>query len=80
MLCHPESQGCCSPTTRKNIARVTYYAHVCTLYTIVYLIYDPFNDWGVGRGCNEFVPVLGGNGTIIAPIGDIFDLPPGGMN
>ena len=26
-----------------------------------------------GRGCNDFVPVLGGNGTKIAPAGDIFD-------
>ena len=31
---------------------------------------DPFNDWG-GRGCNKFVPVLGGNGTKIAPTGYI---------
>ena len=30
-------------------------------------------------GCNIFVPVLGGNGTKIAPTGDIFDLPPGQM-
>ena len=30
-----------------------------------------------GRGCNIFVPVLGGNGTKIAPTGDIFDQPPG---
>ena len=28
-----------------------------------------------GRGCNIFVPVLGGNGTKIAPTGDIFDHP-----
>ena len=40
---------------------------------------DKFNDWG-GRGCNIFVPVLGGgNGTKIAPTGDIFDQPPGQM-
>ena len=32
-----------------------------------------------GRGCNIFVPVLGGNGTKIAPTGDIFDQPPGQM-
>ena len=31
------------------------------------------------RGCNIFVPVLGGNGTKIAPTGDIFDQPPGQM-
>ena len=34
---------------------------------------------GSGRGCNKFVPVLGGNDTKIAPIGDIFDQPPGQM-
>ena len=28
-----------------------------------------------GRGCNKFVPVLGGNGTKIAPTGDIFNQP-----
>ena len=39
---------------------------------------DKFNDWG-GRGCNIFVPVLGGNGTKIAPTGDRFDQPPGQM-
>ena len=38
--------------------------------------YDPFNDWGGGRGCNNFVPVLGGNGTKIASTGDIFYQPP----
>ena len=39
---------------------------------------DQFNDWG-GRGCNEFVPVLVGNGTKIVPTGDIFDQLPGQM-
>ena len=34
---------------------------------------EPFNDWGGGRGCNKFVPVLGGNGTKKGPAGDIFD-------
>ena len=33
-----------------------------------------------GRGCNKIVPVLRGNGTKIAPTGDIFDQPPGGMS
>ena len=33
-----------------------------------------------GRGCNNFVPVVRGNGTKIAPTGDIFDPPPGGMS
>ena len=32
-----------------------------------------------GRGCNIFVPILGGNGTKIAPTGEIFDGPPGEM-
>ena len=39
---------------------------------------DEFNDWE-GRGCNIFVPVLGGNGTKIAPTGNTFDKPPGQM-
>ena len=34
---------------------------------------------GGGRGCNKFVPVLGGNDTQIVPTGNIFDLPPGQM-
>ena len=35
---------------------------------------------GEGRGCNKFVPVLGGDGAKIAPPGDLFDQPPGEMN
>ena len=35
--------------------------------------------WGGGRGCNKFVLVLGGNGTKIAPTGDMFDQPAGQM-
>ena len=34
---------------------------------------------GGGGECNKFVPVLGGNGTNIAPTGDIFDQAPGQM-
>ena len=34
--------------------------------------FEPFHDWGRGRGCNNFFPVLGENGTKIAPTGDIF--------
>ena len=34
---------------------------------------------GEGRGCNIFVLVLGGNGTKIAPTGDILDQPLGQM-
>ena len=41
-------------------------------------ILESFNDWG-GRGCREFVPVLEGDGTKIAPPGDIYDQPPGEM-
>ena len=33
-----------------------------------------------GRGCNKLVPVLRGNGTKIAPTGDICVLPPGEMS
>ena len=39
---------------------------------------DKFNDWG-GRECNIFFPVLGRNGTKIAPTGDTFDQPSGQM-
>ena len=49
--------------------------------TVVYCcsyISDKFNDWG-GRGCNIFVPVLGGNGTKIVRTGYRFDQPPGQM-
>ena len=33
-----------------------------------------------GRGCNKFVPVLGGDGTKRSSTGDIFDQPPGEMS
>ena len=39
---------------------------------------DQFNDWE-GRGCNNFFPVSGGNGTEITPTGDMFDESPGQM-
>ena len=41
--------------------------------------FDPFNDWG-GAGSSNFVPALGGDDTKIAPTGDIFGQPPGGMS
>ena len=41
---------------------------------------DPFNDWGGGRGCNKFVSFGGGDGTKVAPTGDISDQPPGGID
>ena len=37
---------------------------------------ESFNDGGSGE-CRKFIPVLGGDGTKIAPPGDIFDQPPG---
>ena len=40
---------------------------------------ESFNDWGRGE-CREFIPVLGGDGTKIAPLGDIFDKHPGEMS
>ena len=46
---------------------------------VCYLVLEPFNDWGGGRGCNKFVLVSGENGMKIAPAGDIFDQPPGQM-
>ena len=54
------------------------HAVMCHLIHTHTHTHDPFNDWG-GRGCNKFVPVLGGNGTKIAPTWDIFDQPPGRM-
>ena len=50
----------------------------CYLSSVREFAYDPFNDW-VGRGCNNFFPVLGGDGTKTAPTEDIFDQPPGQM-
>ena len=41
-----------------------------------YGIKHKFDDWGGGGGgCNIVVRVLGGNGTKIAPIGDILTNP-----
>ena len=45
----------------------------------------PFSTFRVvqrlgGRGCNKFVPVLGGDGAKIIPPGDLFYQPPGEMN
>ena len=40
---------------------------------------ESFNDWGE-RGYKKYVPVLGGDGTKIATLGDLFDQPPGEMN
>ena len=35
---------------------------------------------GGGRGCNKFVPVLGGDGTRMAPPGDLYDQSPREMS
>ena len=40
---------------------------------------ESFNDWR-GRGCSKVVPVLGRDGTKIAPPGDLFDQPLGEMS
>ena len=40
---------------------------------------ESFNDWG-GRVCNNFFPVMGGDGMIIISPGDLFDQPPGEIN
>ena len=38
------------------------------------------NGGGGGGGCRKFVPVLGGDGTVKAPPGIIYDKPPGEMS
>ena len=40
---------------------------------------ESFNDRGE-RGYKKYVPVLGGDGTKIATLGELFDQPPGEMN
>ena len=46
-----------------------------TTNMVIFSGHDPFNGWG-GAGSNNFVPVLGGDGTKIALTGDIFGQPP----
>ena len=41
--------------------------------------HGPFSDWD-GGGYRKFVPVLGGDGTKLAPIGDIFNQPSGELS
>ena len=43
-------------------------ALICTEFTLR-------SKRGLGEGSNDFVPVLGGNGTKIASIRDLFDQP-----
>ena len=45
----------------------------------IFLLHETRSTTEGGRGCNNFVPVLRGNGTKIDPTGDIFDQPPGAM-
>ena len=47
---------------------------VMTTYRLTYMTSSTIAG---GRGCNIFVPVLGGNSTKIALTGDMFDQPPG---
>ena len=49
------------------------YSAICDDHTY---IHTSRSTIGEGRGCNKFVSVSGGNGTEIAPTGDIFDQPP----
>ena len=51
----------------------------CVLTLLVLNILTRSTIGGGGRGCNKFVPVLGGNGTKIATTGDIFDQLPDQM-
>ena len=44
------------------------------------IVHQSRSTIGGRRGCNNFVPVLGGDGTKIAPPGDLFDQPPGEMS
>ena len=41
--------------------------------------HGPLSDWE-GRGCRNFFPVLVGDGTKLAPIGDIFNQPSGELS
>ena len=44
------------------------------------LRYRAVQRLGGGRGCHNFVPILEGDGTKLAPTGDLFDQPPGEMS
>ena len=65
-----------SPSARWAVVRAS--RRVPPSHLDILLPQESFNDWG-GRGCRKFVPVLGENGTKIAPLGDIFEQPPGEM-
>ena len=47
---------------------------------VVILLKSRSTVGGGGRGCNNFIPVLRGDGTKMAPTGDIFDETPGEMS
>ena len=56
------------------VANITRPGLAYTAHTLAK--FGPFQRLG-GRGCNSYVPVLGGDGTKIAPTWNIFDQPPG---
>ena len=69
--------------SRNSLSLSRCMSEKCLLISILAatptLITEPFDDWGAGGGCNNFFPVLEGNGTKIVPTGDISDQPPGQM-
>ena len=54
-----------------NLNHINHYARINKIKTR--------STIGGGRGCNKFIPVLGGNGIKTAPTGNIFDQLPGQM-
>ena len=73
MILH-ENKDCTEYGNYRGISLVVHNGKILLRLSLVATgsTMDPFNDWG-GRGCTQFFPVLGGNGTKIAPTGDIFD-------
>ena len=73
-----------APNQREYKSDVSTYSSTTELYMYIFKNYSSTSLLarsmiGEGRGCNDFVPVLRGNGTKVAPTGDIFDQPPGQM-
>ena len=65
--------GCSTWTLRQEHYTKLHTAHHRVLLRII----GATSSTNGGGGCNIFVPVLGGNGTKIAPTGVIFEQPPG---
>ena len=65
------------PTTEPP-GRATLLLYVFSPLTGMFRRFKCNLFWG-GRGCDKFVPVLRGDGTKIAPPGDLFDQLPGEM-